>query len=291
MPNSLTQLSDELATAAESVGKSVVAIYGGGRVPSSGVHWKSGLIVTAEHSLRRDEDIKIGLPDGSIAPAELVGRDPGSDLAVLKIDGTTLPVVAMADQDQKLGELVLAVGRHREIGACAAMGIVSVVGPGWNTWRGGKVDRFVRLDLALYPGSSGAAVVNAHGKAIGIATSSLSRIAPVAIPRTTVDRISSELAAHGYVARAYLGVGMQPVALPEDFGTRGLIVLSVEKDSPAARGGAVIGDILVALGGSKMQDTRDVQVFLAADSIGKTITASIIRGGKRAELAITVGEK
>ena len=290
MSNSLTQLSDELSGAVENAGKSVVAIYAGGRVPSSGVHWKPGFIVTAEHSLRRDEEIKIGLPDGKLVAAELAGRDPGSDLAVLKFDGASLPVIKTGGEP-RTGDIVLAVGRHRDIGVCAAMGIVSVVGPGWNTWRGGRVDTFVRLDLSLYPGSSGAAVVNARGEAIGIATSVLSRIAPVAIPRATVDRVSAQLASQGRVSRGYLGVGMQEVPLPEELGSRGLIVLSVEKDSPAERGGMVIGDILLTLGGRSLKDTRDVQAFLTGENIGKTVPAGIIRGGKRAELSLTVGEK
>src|SRR5215475_10345468 len=192
MANSLMQLSDELAGIVDRAGKSVVAIYGGGRVPSSGVHWKQGWIVTAEHSLRRDEDLKVGLPDGKIVAAELAGRDPGSDLALLKVESAELPVIASGGTTRS-GDLIVAVGRHREIGVCAALGMVSVVGPGWNTWRGGRVDQFVRLDVSLYPGSSGAAIVNTRGEAVGIATSILSRIAPVAIPRATVDRVGAEL--------------------------------------------------------------------------------------------------
>ena len=150
MQNQLSQLSDELAGVVERAGKSVVAIYGGGRVPSSGVHWKSGVIVTAEHTLRRDEEIKVGLPDGSVKAAELVGRDPGSDLAVLKFDAGDMPVIQNTGAiEPRTGNIVAAVGRHRDIGVCAAMGIVSVTGPGWNTWRGGHVDVFLRLDLSL----------------------------------------------------------------------------------------------------------------------------------------------
>jgi len=291
MPNSLIQLSDELAGIVERAGKSVVAVYGGGRLPSSGVHWKPGLIVTAEHSLRRDEDLKIGLPDGRVVAAELAGRDPGSDLAALKFDAGDLPVIATADET-RTGDLIVAVGRHRDIGTCAALGIVSVVGPGWNTWRGGRVDQFVRLDVSLYPGSSGAAIVNAKGQAVGVATSILSRIAPVAVPRATVDRVSGELATRGRVARGYLGVGLQPVPLPEELGSTGMIVLSVEKNSPAAKSGLVVGDILVSLNGRPVKDTGDVQAILTGDNIGKTVQAAIVRGGKRTELAgLTVGEK
>ncbi len=290
MQNSLSQLSDELAGIVDRAQKSVVAIYGGGRIPSSGVHWKPGLIVTAEHSLRRDEDLKLGLPDGRIVPAEFAGRDPGSDLAALKFDPSDLPAIATGGES-RTGELVTVVGRHREIGACAALGMVSVVGPGWNTWRGGRVEQFVRLDVSLYPGSSGAAVVNTRGEAIGIATSVLSRIAPVAIPRVTVDRVSADLLKRGRVARGYLGVGLQPVPLPEELGSAGMIVLSVEKSSPAAQAGLVVGDILVALNGREVKDTRDVQSFLASENIGKTFPAAVVRGGKRIDVSITIGEK
>src|SRR5580698_4708857 len=215
MQNSLTNLSDELAGVVERAGASVVAVYGGGRMPSSGVHWSPGLIVTAEHSLRRDEEIRVGLADGRTIAAELAGRDPGSDLAVLKIDAGSLAVLSNARQTQvKTGNIVLAIGRHRDIGVCAAMGIVSVVGPGYQTWRGGRLDSFLRLDLELYPGCSGALVVGSSGQAVGIASSVHSRIAPVAIPAATVDRVAAELAKRGYVARGYLGVGMQSVALP-----------------------------------------------------------------------------
>jgi len=288
--SSLVQFSDELSAIVERAGQSVVAIYGGGRVPSSGVHWKAGVIVTAEHSLRRDEDIQVGLPDGRIVPATLAGRDPGSDLAALKLDAGNMPVIQTGGE-ARTGSVAIAVGRHRDIGVCAALGIVSVTGPAWNNWRGGRVDGFVRLDLALYAGCSGAAVLNAKGEAIGIATSTLSRIAPVAIPRTTVDRVTNELIGRGYIAKGYLGVGMQAVPLPDDPAGSGLIVLSVEPNSPAAKGGLVVGDIVVSLDGRPMKDPRDVQSFLRGDYIGKTVPATILRGGKRTEVKLTIAEK
>lgn len=289
MQNSLTNLSDELAGAVERTGASVVAVYGGGRMPASGVHWKPGLIVTADHSLRRDEEIRVGLSSGRAIDAQLAGRDPGTDLAVLKIDANALP--ALGDgraANPRTGEIVLAVGRHREIGVCAAMGVLSVIGPAYQTWRGGKLDAFLRLDLELYPGCSGALVVDSRANAVGIATSLHSRFAPVAIPAQTVDRVAAEIARRGYVARGYLGVGMQPVALADG---GGLIVVSVEKNSPAAQAGFVIGDILLALDQKAVRDTREVQVFLSGDSIGRTVRATILRGGERKEVDLTVGER
>lgn len=290
MQNNLMQISDQFAEIVERAGQSVVTVYGGGRFPSTGVHWRAGAIVTTEHSLRRDEEIKVGLADGRVVEAELAGRDPGSDLAVLKFDAGAMSVIA-AGNVARTGSLVLAVGRHREIGVCAALGMVSVIGPAWNNWRGGRIDPFIRLDLTLYPGSSGAAIVDAKGEAIGVATSVLSRIAPVAVPRATVDRVCGELMTRGYIARGYLGVGLQPVRLPEEFGESGMIVLSVEKNSPAAAAGLVIGDILLTLEGRPIRDTRDVQNVLAGENIGKTIKASILRGGKRTDVPVAVGEK
>jgi S1-C subfamily serine protease len=299
MENVLMKLSDSLAEAVEQAGRSVVTVYSGGRLPSSGVHWKPGMIVTAEHALRRDEEISIGLPDGSSATAEIAGRDPGTDLVVLKFEAGSLPVVAGATQAAvRAGDIVLTVGRTKETGVCAAMGIISVASGAWQTWRGGRLDGFIRLDLALYPGSAGAAVVNTNGEVIGIATSVLSRIAPIAIPRTTVDRVTSELSSRGYIARGYLGVGLQPVRLPEELAKKlklgkagGLIVLSVEKDGPAERANLVIGDILIALDGRPVMDTRDVQALLGAERIGRTVPVSVIRGGNPTELTLTIGER
>lgn len=289
MQTSLTNLSDELAASVERAGPSVAAVYGGGRIPSTGVHWAPGVLVTADHSLRRDEEIRVGLASGETIPAELAGRDPGTDLAVLKIDPAALPALAAARaSNPRPGEVVLAIGRHRDIGVCAAMGILSVAGPGYQTWRGGKLDAFLRLDLELYPGCSGALVSDSRGNALGIATAIHSRFAPVAIPAQTVDRVAAELARRGRVSRGYLGVGMQPVSLPD---SAGLIVVSLEKDSPALAAGFVIGDILTALDGKPTRDTRDVLSLLTGDNIGKTFSATILRAGERKELHVTIGEK
>jgi S1-C subfamily serine protease len=178
------------------------------------------------------------------------------------------------------------------------MGIISAVsGREWHTWSGGRIDNYVRLDLTLFPGSSGGAVVDTSGRVIGIATSGLSRIAGVAIPSSTVDRVAGELLARGYIRKGYLGVALQPVALPDhliqklDLGAKGgLIVLSVEPESGAARGGLLLGDILIALGDKPVADTDDVQGVLNALEAGKSLAATVVRGGERAQLTLTVGE-
>jgi S1-C subfamily serine protease len=187
------------------------------------------------------------------------------------------------------GNLVLAIGRSKDSGVNATMGIVSAVSGGWRTWRGGRLDHYIRLDLTLYPGSSGGVVVNVAGEAVGIATSVLSRIAGVAIPATTLDRVVDEILARGRVARGYLGVGLQPVELPDHH--KGLIVLSLESQGPAAKAGVLIGDILISLDGKPVPDTEDLQTVLESHGVGEGLEAEVLRGGVSKKIPIAIGER
>ncbi|HLY20439.1 MAG TPA: S1C family serine protease [Bryobacteraceae bacterium] len=290
MENELVALSNELAGAVEQAGRAVVAVNARARFGSSGVIWRPGVVVTAEHALRRREEIGITLPDGRATAATLVGRDPGTDLAVLKLAENGAPAAAFGSSETlRPGQVVLAIGRSPDSGVNATMGIMSAVGGPWRSWRGGQIDQYLRLDLTVYPGSSGGAVVDTAGHVLGIATSALSRIAGLAVPVTTVNRVVDELLRSGHVSRGYLGLGLHPVALPD--GSTGLIVLSAEAEGPAARAGVLIGDIVVALGGQPVHDTDDVQSALGSDSVGKPIAARIVRGGQVIEVSITVGER
>lgn len=301
MENPLIALSIELAATAERAGRSVVAVNARWRNSSSGVIWRNGVIVTADHTIRREDEIRVTLPDGRTAAAELAGRDPGTDLAVLKVDTAEGPVArASAPDSVKPGNLALAVGRSEQTGVSAAMGVVSTASGPWHTWRGGKLDRFLRLDIGLYPGVSGAAVVDAEGRVIGIATAGLSRTSLLAIPAATIDRVTDELLRQGHIAHGYLGVGLQPIVWTEQLKTKetsgprsgaGLIVLSVEPEGPAGRAGVVIGDVLVALEGTAVTATDAVQEFLSGDYVGKPLKASMIRGGQPMDATITVGER
>ena len=243
------------------------------------------------------------LADGRTLQATLAGRDAGTDLAVLRIDegagAEAAGVAKIGDSSQlKIGQLVLAVGRTDERGASASFGIVSAVGGAWRTWRGGQIDQLLRLDLAIYLGFSGGALVDTQGHILGINTSGLRRGAGLTIPASTVNRVVDVLLVKGRIARGYLGVGMQPVRLPDAMQTTlvpptdsGLIVLSVEPGGPAGRAGLLIGDILFALDGAPVRDTDDVQAVLGPERVGQTVRASIIRGGAVQELMITVGER
>lgn len=298
MDNNLAALSNELAAAVRSVEASVVAVHARPRFGSSGVHWQPGVIVTAEHTLQDDEPV-LTLPDGRKLQARITGRDPGTDVAVLQAEGLDLPVVTAAPTEALApGRLALVLGRTAETGVNATLGIVSAVGGEFRTWRGGVIDRYVRLDATLFPGTSGGAVVDTDGRALGIATSALSRLAPVAITASTVSRVVQEILAKGHVSRPYLGVGLQPVRLPDQLVSKlnlpdasGVIILSVESGGPAEKAGLLVGDILLGVDGHALGDTGDVQAALAPHPPGATVTLRILRGGDPTEVAVTLAER
>jgi S1-C subfamily serine protease len=288
MATELATLSNELAAVVAGAADKVVSVDARPRFSSSGVFWRPGVLVTAEHTIRREDEISISLPDGTSATATIAGSDPGTDLAVLKTDHPgSVPAIAAAAPVP--GALALTIGRSADSGVNATMGIVSAVSGPWRTWRGGRLDAYIRLDLTLYPGSSGGLVVNTAGEAIGIATSALSRIAGVAIPASTIDRVVNEILARGRVRRGYLGVGLQPVELPDHH--KGLIVLSLEPEGPAGKAGVLIGDVLLSLGGRKVADTEDIQTALEGTQVGGPIAAEVLRGGAAKTITITVGER
>lgn len=289
MGQELAAFSSELASIFAKAGESVVAVHARPRFSSSGVLWREGIIVTAEHTIRREQDIEVTLPDGRNVPATLAGSDAGTDIAVLKVDGAGGRPAAAAKELPAAGHLALAIGRSQDSGVNATMGIVSAVSGEWRTWRGGRLDAYIRLDLTLYPGSSGGLVLNTGGEALGIATSVLSRIAGLAIPASTIDRVVDEILTRGHVARGYLGVGLQPVELPDHH--KGLIVLSLEPQGPAARAGVLIGDIFVALDDAAAESTEDVQRALERRRPGERTEAKLWRGGEEKALAIEIGER
>jgi S1-C subfamily serine protease len=291
----LLSLSNDLAAAVERTAGAVIAVHARPRLPSTGVHWRPGIVVTAEHTVRVEEEIRVAWPDGRAARASLVARDPGTDLAVLRVGDADWPVAQVGDSAAlKVGNLVLAIGH----GPRASWGVVSAVGGPWRTWRGGEVDRLLRVDLVLYPGFSGGPLVDASGMVVGLVTSGLSRQLELAVPASTVARIVDELLATGRISRGYLGLGLQAVTLPEPLrrlapgsGAQSLIVVSVEADGPAAGAGVMLGDVLVALEGQPLDDPGDVQAVLVGRRPGTAVRASLLRAGAPLEVVITLGER
>jgi S1-C subfamily serine protease len=295
---SLVALSNDLAAAAERGSRFTVAVNARQRIPSAGVIWRPGIVVTAAHSIKREHDVHVTLPDGSTVGAKVAGRDDGTDIAVLKLDdGGGVPAETSEASALKVGHFVLALARDGDGDLNASFGAVSALSGPWRTWRGGQIDRFVRLDLTLYPGFSGGPLVDAHGRVAGINTSGLARNASLTIPASSVNRIARELIEKGRVPRGYLGVGMQPVALTGALRTSlntaaktAVIVLSIAPGSPAETAGLMIGDVVVALDGSPVTAIEDIQAVLGADRIGSTLPATVVRGGRIENVSITVGE-
>jgi S1-C subfamily serine protease len=281
----LNDLSNALADATAAASRFVVAVSGGTRFGASGVVWDPGVVLTTRSTLRRDAGLHITLPDGESIPATIAGHDPGTDIAVLRHEASTGERPALTSASRP-GQLVLAVGRAENTGVNAALGTVSAVGPGWQTWQGGKIDSYLRLDVPLHPGTSGAAVFNTAGELAGIVTGALSRIAPLAIPPATLARVAAELLAQGKVRRAWLGVAVQPVALPA-----GLVVLAAEADTPAAKAGVLVGDILLALDGAAVRDPMELRHLLAARRPGQTVRVALSRGGEQHEVEVVLGER
>jgi S1-C subfamily serine protease len=297
MASSLASLSNDLAELVEKSAASVVAVHGRPRFNSSGVHWSPGVVVTAEHTLRHDDGIFVTTGAGDKLAAEVAGRDPGTDLAVLRVKDLTVPTVEQAGRSSpRPGDLIVAIGRNRE-SAHAALGIVSSLGGPSQTWRGGKLDQVIRLDVGLHPVAAGSAVVDSAGRLIGMATPVLSRAAAFAVPHTTVERVVQALLAHGRLPQGYLGAGLQPIPLPEHLtkglgltASGGLMTVSVDQDSPAGKAGLTIGDVLLELNGQTVERPETVRPLLA-DMVGKTVAARVLRGGQLMNLQIAVAER
>ena len=296
----LSDFSQELSTAAEKAGSSVVTVRARHRVPSSGIHWRKGVVVTADHTVRRDEDLSVLLPDGKRVPAKLAGRDPGTDLAVLKLDAdAAMDVPSFGEpSDLKLANLILALGRTRDASLVASAGIIGGLSGEYRSWRGGKIDQSIRLALDLYPGFSGGPLVSVEGKVLGVNTNGLGRGRAVTIPVSTVNRTVDELLQKGHIARPYLGIAMQPVALSEALrgklksgANSGLMVLHVEPSGPAEKAGIVLGDVIVELQGKPALDTDNLRDLLASAKIGDTVKATVLRGGSPADVSLTLGER
>ena len=297
MANVLESLSVDMAQAVENAGNSLVRVQARRRQSATGIVWSAdGLIVTAHHVVEREEGIRIGLPDGSQTTAALVGRDPTTDIAVLKAEATGLVPANWAELDGvRVGHLILAVGRP-ETGVQATLGVVSALDGGWRTMAGGAVDAYVQTDVVMYPGFSGGALVGANGAFIGMNSSALVRGASVTLPAATLRRVAELLKVHGKVKRGFLGVNAQGVRLPSSLvellgQETGLLLAAVEQGSPADVGGLMVGDILVKVDGQPVRQMDDLMAALSGDRVGKSVPVTYVRGGQTAEAAVAIGER
>lgn len=292
--SALNELSDALAAAVERAGAYTVRVNARRRMPASGIVWADGVILTADHVIERDEDLSVTGPDGKDVSATIAGRDPGSDLAVLRAQTGLAP--APRAGSAKVGHLVLAVGRPGNNGLTAAMGVISAVGGPWRSGRGAQVEGYIRADVTMYPGFSGGPLIDAGGAVIGINSSGISRAGGLTIPMTAAQKIVEPLLAHGRLKRGFLGLTSQPVRLPQAIAAAagqesGLLVARVEPGTPADTGGILIGDILIGLAGQPVKDTDDLQALLGPERVNQPTPVRIVRGGEIKEITVTVGER
>ena len=318
MSETFKQLSDAMAAAVENISPSIVSVNARRRLPATGIVWSAdGVIVTAHHVVERDEDITITLADGSTHDATLVGRDPANDMAVLKVEGELTPATWGDNAALKVGNLVLALGRPGEQ-VQATLGVVSSLHEGSagrshggrkrgrGRGRRGKsrgrrpmqvlVDGYIVTDVIMYPGFSGGPLVSGDGAVHGLNTSGFGRGASIAVPLTTIRNTVNVLKEHGKMKQGYLGVGVQPVNLPENVSSEleqdaGLLIVSVEKDSPAAKGGLFVGDIIVSLADESTEQLDELLALLSGERVGKEVPVQIVRGGALQSLNVTVGER
>jgi S1-C subfamily serine protease len=276
-------LSTGLTAAVEAASAYTLTVDARRKFPASGIAYAADLVLTADHVVTRDEDIRIGLPDGSSAPATLAGRDPGSDLALLRLSEKSL-IPAKTAKDPKIGQLVLALGRPSAAGMQASFGIVTAIGGPARTWRGGLLDQFLTTETVPYPGFSGGPLVDVSGSVLGLNTSGLTRGEALTIPVSVAWLIAESLAKHGTVKRGYLGVRTQPVEA-------GLLVLWLEKDGPAEKSGLMVGDILTKINAHALKDADDLFAALTSDTVGQSTAVEILRGGQPQTVHVTVGER
>lgn len=297
MTEVLRDLSQALAATVKAAGPAVVRLESRRRLPATGIVWSDeGIIVSAHHVVRRDENIRVGLPDGQTVPAALLGRDPTTDLAVLRAEATGLTAATWASaDDQRVGHLVLALGRPGQT-VQATLGIVSALGQSWRTPAGGQLDRYLQTDVVMYPGFSGGPLVSATGQVLGLNTSALLRGVSLAVPFATVGRVVETLLAHGRVRRGYLGIGVQPVRLPVDLAEQieqetGLLLVQVKAGSPAEQGELLLGDTIVALDGQPVTHHDALLALLTGDRVGASVPVRIVRAGQIQERQIVIGER
>jgi S1-C subfamily serine protease len=290
----LSDFSNGLAQAVEKGGKATVLVDARRRFPASGIALASDLVLTADHVVTRDSDLKVMTADGRSLAASVAGRDPGSDLAVLRLSEKALAAVMRAPAPAKVGQLVLALGRPSPEGIQASWGIVTAKGGPARTGRGGLLDEYIQTETTPYPGFSGGPLVDSEGSVLGLNTSGLTRGGALTIPAEIAWPIGEALAKDGSVKRGYLGVRTQPVDLPPGppagEGT-GALLIWLEDGGPAAKAGMLVGDILTAIGGRRVEDPDDIFSALTSATVGREVEVAIMRGGKAQSLRVVVGER
>lgn len=290
--SNLSELSRELVSLVNQAGDLTLAVHGRRRLASSGIAWGGDLVVTASHTVKREDGLSVSLPDGRELPARLVARDHGRDLALLQVEGLEAPPVPRAPEPQ-VGQLVLAVARSPVEGLGTSLGVLSERGGPWRSFSGARLEEHLQPDLRLYGGYSGGPLVDVEGRVLGLNTDALSRAGVVTIAAGAIDRLIESWQKGVGTGRAYLGLAMHAVSLPEKLqAPGGVIVLHVEPEGPGDRAGLLQGDILTSLDGQLLVTLEDVLVQLADIPAGQSVVLGVVRAGARLEdVRLETGER
>lgn len=296
--NIFTELSEAMADAAERAGKSTVLVDARRRIPASGIAIAKDLILTADHVVERDEDIRVILGDGTETTARLAGRDPGTDLAVLKLDSASAVPAEVAKSPARVGQFVLAIGRPSKNGIESSFGTVNTIGGPVRTGRGGMLEKYIKTDVVSYPGFSGGPLINGEGQVYGINTSGFRSGGAITIPADVAWKIAETLSKHGKIKRGYLGIRSQTVNIPAEAQSElkrgqetGLLIVGLETESPAGKGGIMVGDILVGVAGQPIEHHDELFARLSGDVVGKSVPMDVLRGGKLQVVNVVIGER
>jgi S1-C subfamily serine protease len=293
-PDFLAQFSDALAARAEAAKSAVVAIRLAHERHITGMLWHSGVVVASEQSLPRNEEFELVVPGGAVVTAKIAGRDPSTNIAVLRPDGAIASPSIRAGE-ARTGAIALAIGADGTGGASARLGLVNLAGPEWHSSRGGRIDRRIVLDVGLARREEGGPVFDATGGILGMSTFG-PRGQVLVIPTATIERVVPQLLKDGHIARGWLGVALQAVAVPDALRetadqSSGLMVMSVIEDGPAAQAGVLPGDIILSVDGTSAVRFRKIARYFGADSIGRKADLRLIRSGAVMTVQTTIAER
>ncbi|HEX5461624.1 MAG TPA: S1C family serine protease [Steroidobacteraceae bacterium] len=291
--NPLSALSDVLVARFAAARDSVAAVRLSQRAHLGAIRWQHDVLVTSEQSLPERDTLEALLPDGSAVAGKLAGRDPATNVAIIRLD-KSVPAPTLSASAAQIGTLVIAAGSDGSGRPSARLGMVNAVGPQWHSMRGGRIEARIQLDIRLAVSEEGGPAFDAAGGWLGMTTFG-PRGQILVIPAKTVEHVVPALLAGGRVPRGWLGVALRPVAIPDELREAGeeagLMVMSLSPEGPAAKAGLVAGDIVLSVDGTSARRLRSVLAHLGSDSVGKTVPLRLIRGGAVITVEATITER